>query len=151
MREGIIRFVAEESSTLVQIELLCDRAAPFAVRRVLGKLDSLGGVLGDLLVIASELVTNAVLYSGCSNEDVIRVRLDRAQDHVLLSVWDPGVSGRRAAVAVAEQRSSGGGFGLWLVARLARRWGTERAEGYRVWAEVAVTGPTGGEPAPSSL
>jgi anti-sigma regulatory factor (Ser/Thr protein kinase) len=132
-------FVAEESSVLVEVEVLCDRGEPFAVRKVLAKLDSLGRVLGDLLLIASELVTNAVLYSGCSNEEVIRVRLDRARDHVLLSVWDPGVSGRSAAVAMAEQRSSGGGFGLWLVARLARRWGTERAEGYRVWAEVAVS------------
>jgi anti-sigma regulatory factor (Ser/Thr protein kinase) len=104
-------------------------------------------VLGDLLLIASELVSNAVLYSGCSNEDVITVRLDRAQDHVLLSVWDPGLSGRSAAIAVAEQRSSGG-FGLWLVERLARRWGTERADRYRVWAEVGVNESSADESLP---
>jgi anti-sigma regulatory factor (Ser/Thr protein kinase) len=119
------------------------------VRQALAKLDSLGGVLGDLVLIASELVTNAVLYSGCSSEDVIRVRVDRAKDHVLLSVWDPGVSGQSAAVSVAKQRSSSsGGFGLWLVERLSRRWGTERAESYRVWAELAVSGPTSGEARP---
>ena len=112
------------------------------MRRALGKLDSLGRVLGDLLLIASELVTNAVLYSGCSNEDVISVRLDRAGDHVLLSVSDPGMSGRSAAVAATDRRSYGGGFGLWLVERLARRWGTDRAKGYRVWAEVALSART---------
>jgi anti-sigma regulatory factor (Ser/Thr protein kinase) len=136
--------VAEEFSTLVEVEVLCDRTAPYAVRQALAKLDSLGSVLGDLLLIASELVSNAVLYSGCSTEDVITVRLERAADHVLLSVWDPGVSGRSATVAVAEQRSFGG-FGLWLVEQLAHRWGTERAEGYRVWAEVAVNGPNTGQ------
>jgi len=141
--------VAEDLSTVVEVEVRCDRSAPYAVRRVLSKLDSLGRVLGDLLLIASELVSNAVLYSGCSTDDVITVRLERAENHVRLSVCDPGVSGRSAAVAVAEQRSSGG-FGLWLVERLARRWGTERAEGYRVWAEVALSGlpPTG--PSPSN-
>lgn len=144
----MILYVGEKPSTLVQVEVVCDRTAPSAVRQALMKLDSLGRVLADLVLIASELVTNAVLYSGCSDEDVIRVRLDRAQDHVLLSVWDPGVSGRSAAVAVAEQRSSGG-LGLRLVERLARRWGVERAEGYRVWAEVAVTGPTSGKPRPT--
>ena len=119
------------------------------MRQALAKLDSLGGVLGDLVLIASELVTNAVLYSGCSSEDVIRVRVDRAKDHVLLSVWDPGVSGQSAAVAVAKQRSSSsGGFGLWLVERLSRRWGAERTAGYRVWAELAVSGPTSGEARP---
>ena len=127
---------------MVQVEVLCDRAAPFAVRQALKKLDSLGRVLGDLLLIASELVTNAVLYSGCSDEDVISVRLDRAGDHVLLSVLDPGMSGRSAEVAATQRRSYGRGFGLWLVGRLARRWGTDRAKGYRVWAEVVVTGPT---------
>jgi anti-sigma regulatory factor (Ser/Thr protein kinase) len=133
--------MAEQLSTLVEVEVVCDRTAPYAVRRALAKLDSLGRVLGDLLLIASELVSNAVLYSGCSNKDLITVRLDRAPDHVLLSVWDPGLSGRSAAVALAEQRSAGG-FGLWLVERLARRWGTERADGYRVWAEVGVGGST---------
>jgi anti-sigma regulatory factor (Ser/Thr protein kinase) len=133
--------MAEHSSTLVQVEVRCDRTAPFAVRQVLRKLDSLGQVLGDLVLIASELVSNAVLYSGCSKEDVIKVRLDRARDHLLLSVWDPGVSGRSATVAVAEQRAFGG-FGLRLVERLARCWGTERADGYRVWAEVALSAPT---------
>src|SRR5690242_20018170 len=77
-------FVAEKLSRLVRVEVLCDRGAPFAVRQALAKLDSLGQVFDDLVLIASELVTNAVLYSGCSSEDVIRVRLDGDEDHVLL-------------------------------------------------------------------
>jgi anti-sigma regulatory factor (Ser/Thr protein kinase) len=103
-------------------------------------MDSLGWVLGDLVLIASELVTNAVLYSGCSEQDMIQVQLDHGGDHLLLSVTDPGRSSRSAAVAVAEQRSFGG-RGLWLVEHLARRWGAERAKGYRVWAEVPLSGP----------
>ena len=31
-------------------------------------------------------------------------------------------------------------MGLWVVEQLARRWGDERAAGYRVWAELPLTG-----------
>jgi two-component sensor histidine kinase len=99
-------------------------------------LDWIGQVSGDLLLIASELVTNVVLYSGCSSQDMISVRLDRAPGHVLLSISDPGA--RSAAQALAAQRSPDD-IGLWVVDRLARRWGTERIEGYRLWAELALS------------
>jgi two-component sensor histidine kinase len=102
-------------------------------------LDWIGQVSGDLLLIASELVTNAVLYSGCSNEDMISVRLDRAPGYVVLSISDPGA--RSAAEAVAAQRSPGD-IGMLVVDRLARRWGAERIEGYRVWAELALGTPS---------
>jgi anti-sigma regulatory factor (Ser/Thr protein kinase) len=98
-------------------------------------------VLGDVKLIASELVTNAVLYSGCTEDDEIELRLDRTNRHLLLSVLDPGRSGNSAVLAVGEQRASGG-MGLLVVEQLASRWGAERSDGYRVWAEVPLsTGP----------
>jgi two-component sensor histidine kinase len=142
--------VPEQLWPIVHVEIPCDEVAPRTVRRMLRNVDSIGPARGDLLLIASELVTNAVVYSGCSEEDVISIRLDAALGHVLLSVSDAGGSGRSAAVAVAEQRSCGG-LGLRLVDRLARRWGAERGERYRVWAEVGLTVPldrNGGPPTP---
>jgi anti-sigma regulatory factor (Ser/Thr protein kinase) len=106
-------------------------------RRALTALDSPGCVLGDVKLIASELVTNAVLYSGCTEEDEIELQLDRTNQHLLLSVIDPGRSGNSAALAVSAQRASGG-MGLFVVDQLASRWGAERADRYRVWAEVSL-------------
>jgi anti-sigma regulatory factor (Ser/Thr protein kinase) len=104
------------------------------VRRALTELDSPGG---DLTLIASELVTNAVLYSGCTEDDEIEVHLDRTNAHLRLSVIDPGRSGSSAGV-VNEERASGG-LGLFVVDRFASRWGAERSDRYRVWAEMSTT------------
>jgi anti-sigma regulatory factor (Ser/Thr protein kinase) len=90
-----------------------------------------------MALIASELVTNAVVYSGCTEEDEIELHVDRTNQHLLLSVLDPGRSGNSAVLAVSEQRDSGG-LGLFVVEQLASRWGAERSDRYRVWAEVSV-------------
>lgn len=94
-------------------------------------------MLGDVTLIASELVTNAVLYSGCTEEDEIELQLERTNQYLLLSVIDPGRSGDSATVAISQQRASGG-MGLSIVDQLASRWGAERSDGYRVWAEVPL-------------
>ena len=100
-------------------------------------LERLGRIIGDLLLIASELVTNAVLYSGCAEEDEIEVCLDRTDGHLRLSVLDPGRTAQSARVAIDEQRASGG-MGLFVVDQLASRWGADRSERYRVWAELPL-------------
>ena len=123
---------------LVELRVRCDDAAPAAARRALIQLDPSHPVVEDLMLIASELVTNAVLYSGCTEEDEIEVLLDQADSQVVLSVVDPGRSGQCARMALSEQRASGG-MGLPIVDQLARRWGTERSDRYRVWAEVTLT------------
>jgi anti-sigma regulatory factor (Ser/Thr protein kinase) len=123
---------------LVDLQVRCDEFAPAAARRALDALESFGRVIGDLRLIASELVTNAILYSGCTVEDEIAMCLERTDDHLLLSVLDPGRSAQSARVAVDEQRASGG-VGLFIVEQLASRWGADRSDRYRVWAEVALT------------
>jgi anti-sigma regulatory factor (Ser/Thr protein kinase) len=100
-------------------------------------LEALGRIVGDLILIASELVTNAVLYSGCTETDEIELRLEQTNGHLRLSVLDPGRSAQSARVAIDEQRASGG-MGLFVVEQLASRWEADRSECYRVWAEVAL-------------
>ena len=90
-----------------------------------------------MLLVASELVTNAVVHSGCEPGHRLNVRVSEQSERVLISVHDPGVSEHRAAVRPAGG-SAVGGWGLRLVAQLAERWGADRPDGYRVWAEVAV-------------
>jgi anti-sigma regulatory factor (Ser/Thr protein kinase) len=81
-------------------------------------------------------VSNAVLHSGGREDDQLTVDVELRHRHLLIAVVDPGRSGGRARV-----RSVGdgfGGFGLRLVDKLANRWGSERTDRHRVWAEVAL-------------
>jgi serine/threonine-protein kinase RsbW len=118
----------------------CDPRAPAAVRHALDCREDIGWVLGDAMLVASELVTNAVLHSGCSDNETIEVRVEVRPERLRISVRDPGRSGRNAEVRSGQLV---GGWGLRVVEQLADRWGSERAEGYQVWAEVGmVSGET---------
>lgn len=112
----------------------CDRLAPGFVREELGQIDGIDWALGDAMLVASELVANAVLHSGCGPHDLIKVDVSFGRDRVMISVHDPGVSNRVAQVRTEADAS--GGFGLQLVQQLARDWGSEHRDGHRVWAEL---------------
>ena len=47
------------------LTLPCAPSASAAVREELSRLDGLGWVIGDAMLVASELVNNAVVHSGC--------------------------------------------------------------------------------------
>jgi anti-sigma regulatory factor (Ser/Thr protein kinase) len=97
------------------------------------------GVNGDVLIVISELVNNAVVHSGCVREDVLAVRATLSVDTLMFSVRDPGVS-NQDAVALVDADSDTGRWGLRIVDQLAARWGSHRDDGHRVWAEMAVVG-----------
>lgn len=120
------------------LELPCDRDAPGTVRQALLDIDSLSWEVGDVMLVASELVTNAVLHSGCYDEHLLKVRACLGDGHIRISVWDPGLSGRTARVGATIDRDAGG-WGLRIVDQLAAEWGTERGDGYRVWAELPLS------------
>lgn len=89
------------------------------------------------MLVASELVTNAVLHSGCASDHRLKVRATLQRDRLLISVHDPGISGASVQPRRPEH-SALGGWGLQIAEQLAERWGSERPDGYRVWAELAV-------------
>lgn len=123
-----------KSVELLSLELPCDSHAPATVRHALDDPESLGPLLDDGVLVASELVANAVRHSDCAQEHMIHVRARLFEDHLLISVHDPGMSRRDAA---PSDETGAGGWGLRIVDRLSRRWGAERPDGYRVWAELA--------------
>jgi two-component sensor histidine kinase len=127
--------MAEE--VMLRLRLRCDDRAPHSVRASLARLDEIARVAQDLLLISSELVTNAILHSGCISGDELDVCLSRCERGYLLAVTDPGRSGQTADPAPPRPPGEGG-FGLRIVAALAARWGQTRASGYQVWAEVAA-------------
>jgi anti-sigma regulatory factor (Ser/Thr protein kinase) len=122
-------------SELLCLELPCDENAPGEVRQALADAGD-DWRLGDGMLIASELVTNAVTHSGCDDGHQIEVRATRTHDRLTISVKDPGKSGHSARLPAAGSES--GGWGLYVVDQLARRWGSERTDGYRVWAELEL-------------
>ena len=115
----------------------CDSDAPAAVRQALADVKECGWLLGDAMLIASELVTNAVLHSGCSSHETVSVQATLRGDRLMIAVHDPGVSGQVARPRRSEASGSGG-WGLRIVEQLAERWGADRPGGYRVWAELGM-------------
>jgi serine/threonine-protein kinase RsbW len=129
--------VGETESDVLALELRCDVEAPSRVREAVSGIEGIGWRLGDALLIASELVTNALRHSGCDENEVIHVQVRRWRDRLLISVRDPGASGKSAQAGIPTELGNGG-FGLWVVEQLARNWGAEREGGYRVWAELPL-------------
>ncbi|GAB3276295.1 hypothetical protein GCM10027589_01830 [Actinocorallia lasiicapitis] len=87
---------------------------------------------GAILLMVSELVTNAVAASGPA--DPVRLRLTRLTDRLRITVWDR--SSLPPLVEHADPESDGG-RGLWLVEHLSIAWGwmLESTGGKFVWCE----------------
>jgi anti-sigma regulatory factor (Ser/Thr protein kinase) len=94
----------------------------------------LDAVTEDIVIIASELVTNSV-NAGCAR---IRMTLTIHHGFLRLAVGDdaPGEPQLRRAQPHDSQ-----GRGLAITGVLARAWGVESAgEGKQVWAELPLPG-----------
>ncbi|MGI8571849.1 MAG: ATP-binding protein [Solirubrobacteraceae bacterium] len=123
------------SSELLRRVLPCDATAPHLAREALAALDALQPLPTDALLVASELVTNAVLHSGCDASDEVEVVAEALPGGLRIEVSDPGRSGH--APTLKPHTDAPGGIGLQIVDSLARRWGVERRGRMRVWAELA--------------
>ncbi len=91
-------------------------------------------VLEDLRLLVTELITNALRHGQLSPGDRVSVKASVDDGVVRLEVTDPG---RNGEVAQRDPGPRGGGYGLFLVEQLARRWGVDRREGTTVWCELA--------------
>ena len=85
---------------------------------------------GDVMLLVSELVTNAVRHA---RGDQFEVRLEVRPDALRLEVHDEG-SGFHPKIQPSDDGT--GGYGLYIVERLADRWGVERDAGGVIWLEV---------------
>jgi serine/threonine-protein kinase RsbW len=96
-------------------------------------LDALGPVLSEperqtLRLLVSEVVTNAVRHGG--RTDPVRLRASwNAEVRVEVTDHGQGFTPRPRAGEIEEP----GGFGLYLVGRLADTWGVETNDATRVW------------------
>jgi anti-sigma regulatory factor (Ser/Thr protein kinase) len=90
----------------------------------------------EALLLVSELVTNGVRHAGLGPGERIRLSADWSGTRLRVHVRDRARAGRPAAQVSGSIRPAPGaasGWGLYLVDRLAARWGTS-ADGY--WFEL---------------
>ena len=116
------------------------RTAPTEARRTFSQLRLPLPLAFDAQLLVSELVSNSVRHAGLGRDDLIRVTADWSGDRLLVQVRDGGGPGRASPVSGSIRPAPGAesGWGLYLVDRLASRWGT-RAGGY--WFELRLDQP----------
>jgi serine/threonine-protein kinase RsbW len=89
----------------------------------------------DILLLVSELVTNAVRHADVGPDRSLRVELRRWPRRVRVEVTHPGNGFEHEPEPPAP--NAGGGWGLVLVDRIADRWGiTSGTDGTCVWFEL---------------
>ncbi len=110
--------------------------APGLARDALKSLPELAPVIDEALLVASELVTNAVMHSGCAPGETITLEAAYDAGRVRIAVHDPGHSG--GVPAMPAQPPATGGLGLRLVSKVACHWGVDQRPGRLVWAELPV-------------
>ena len=92
-------------------------------------------VQDDVWLLVTELVTNAVLHGGTADDRPIKVALQQDADRVRVEVVDPGTDFEQPAEPTAGDTT--GGWGLFLVDRIAEQWGVRPAPtGTCVWFEM---------------
>jgi anti-sigma regulatory factor (Ser/Thr protein kinase) len=92
------------------------------------------GRMRDVQLLVSELVTNAVRHANLSSGDVIELVVELAAHKLRVEVHDPGGGFVPSTPSPDPARPSG--WGLYLVAELADRWGVDSADTTLVWFEL---------------
>jgi anti-sigma regulatory factor (Ser/Thr protein kinase) len=93
-----------------------------------------GRVLDDIRLLVSELVTNAIRHAEAPNGGDVEVDVTIEDRRVRVEVADPGAGFEPQARD--DEMTRPGGWGLYLVDRIADRWGVIRNRMNRVWFEL---------------
>lgn len=117
-------------------------AAPDAAGRVRAAVTTALGdtlapqVVENILMVATELVSNSVMHAGVPPGERITFRL-RAERRVRLEVEDGGRGFGDAPPRVVDPGRDPGGRGLLIVDLLSEEWGVDEDGRVLVWAELA--------------
>ena len=90
--------------------------------------------LHDVLLLTTELVTNAVLHAGVGEDATLELYVATMPDRMRVSVNDPGGATKPSVQDLDP--TVPGGMGLFLVEQISDRWGVEEGSGCDVWFEL---------------
>jgi anti-sigma regulatory factor (Ser/Thr protein kinase) len=127
-----------DSRTLIELTL---PGGPLAAGRAREELATGNGMVpasvrDELVLLLTELVTNAVRHGGAVDGLPVGVVVARSPRGLTVAVTDPG-SGFEWPGGAATPEPRENGYGLLLVDRLAHRWGIERGQSSTtVWFEL---------------
>lgn len=89
----------------------------------------------DVLLLMTELITNAVRHGGDERERPLTTEVRWRDGRARVEVTDP--SDGTPSSDIRPDATNEGGWGLFLVEQIADRWGfTSTASGTRVWFEL---------------
>jgi anti-sigma regulatory factor (Ser/Thr protein kinase) len=108
----------------LELELPPDPGAPAAARRALRTVP-LGAHAGDVLLLVSELVTNAVVHAGTGGPIELTVEYDADRTWVEVRDHGPGFG-------PAPPR----GYGMQMLAAASAHWGIVHDGTTRIWFDV---------------
>jgi anti-sigma regulatory factor (Ser/Thr protein kinase) len=121
----------------LELSLLRTVEAPAAARTALTglcrELDVDGRVLQTLILLVSEVVSNAVLHSQGPSEAPIGLTASVSEETIRVMVTDAGCG---FTPTERDPRRIEGGYGLYLLGRAASRWGVEDGSPTAVWFEL---------------
>lgn len=126
--------MTEES---INLRISGGSTAPRRARTALAALNgSLGSLREPVELLVSELVTNCVKHAGVSPEAVLELKVNASNHCVRVEVNDGG----RGFLVPDPLPEPGlrGKFGLFLVDRVAHRWGVIQKDSL-VWFEIDRT------------
>ena len=105
------------------------------VRRSLGALEIPPGLLEDARLLTSELVGNSIRHSGMREDEYVDITAEGSGARLRVAVHDRPrpPPPRSIAGSIRPLPGAASGWGLFIVDRLASRWGTDEA-GY--WFEL---------------
>lgn len=131
--------ISHQDTTVTSERIAGGPAAPAYAREMLSDMlaaSTPGDALHDVLLLTTELVTNAVRHAHVDEDGSVELTVLAQPGRVRVAVTDPG--GATAPAVQDLDPTSPGGMGLFLVDQIASRWASESAPGggTRVWFEV---------------
>jgi anti-sigma regulatory factor (Ser/Thr protein kinase) len=128
----------------LRIELRRDLRAPALARAAASSrcdaLELSAAQCHTLMLLVSEVVSNAVLHSQAPPDTPIVLTTSVTEDAIHVTVAD---FGEGFFPQPREPGAARGGYGLYLLEKVARRWGVDHVGGTRVWFELSRAADAG--------
>jgi anti-sigma regulatory factor (Ser/Thr protein kinase) len=124
---------------VLRLDLRQDPEAPALARAAITALcaesDIDATTVATVTLLVSEIVTNAVIHPDVKQPSTIGLLARIAQGAIRVEVTDRGAG---FTPRPRDPARVGGGYGLYLLDKVAARWGVETGPGTTVWFDVAT-------------